>query len=628
MRLIHLKQVSFSLGDRPILRGIDLTIHKGDKIGLIGRNGTGKSTLLRIITGELHADEGTIERNRNCRITRLEQETDLPDQGTVLDAVAARFQTLQRDLNEYQCLTRQLEKDRSPELLQQLETLQHRIEAEDGWQVRHRIEAILSKLELDPKMDVSILSGGLRRRVALARAILDEPDLLCLDEPTNHLDIQSITWLESFMRDYPGSFILITHDRHFLNRVVNTIIELNQCRLIRFPGNYNRFMERRDALLAAEAEHQAQFEKNLAQEEDWIRQGVKARRTRNQGRVRKLLAMRKQHQEQLRDMGALRMDSGKAVQSGNLVIEAQHLTYRYEDVTYIDDFSAVVMRGDKIGIIGPNGCGKSTLLKMLVGDLPPTSGKVRHGTRLQVRYFDQERATLDGSKTVIENLSEGRSFIEMNGKQKHVISYLQDFLFSPDRAHQTVSRLSGGEKARLLLAKLFSYPSNVLVMDEPTNDLDIETIELLEELLIDYPGTVLLVSHDRQFMENIVTYSWVFRSNHHIEEFPGDFNQWERLYSSTRIEKPATTEKKPPFPPKKTSRKLGYKEQRELDQLPDRIEALEQQQQTLQATINAPDFYKQDQEVVQKTLTELETLDAELEKALNRWEELESWGES
>ncbi len=626
MALLTLRGVTVGYGGPPLLEQVDLTIEQGERICLVGRNGAGKSTLMRILAGELQADSGEVTRRQNLKVARLTQEVPGEIEGSVFDVVAAALPQGEL-LARYHELSLRLADE--PELMKRFERLQHELESSGGWALQQRVERTLSQLELPAERDFSTLSGGLKRRVMLARALVGEPDLLLLDEPTNHLDIDAIDWLERFLLDYAGTLLFITHDRALLRKLATRIIELDRGRLTSWPGDYDTYLRRKEEALEAEAAEQARFDKKLAREEAWIRQGIKARRTRNEGRVRALKAMREAARARRKQVGQVRLALGESEErSGKIVIEAEKVSLGYGDRPIVRDFSTTILRGDKIGIIGPNGAGKTTLLKLLLGQLAPDSGTVRHGTRLEIAYFDQYRAQLDEEQTVLENVAQGRTTITVDSHSRHIMSYLQDFLFSPERARTPVKALSGGERNRLLLARLFTQPANVLVMDEPTNDLDIETLELLEALLVDYSGTLLLVSHDRAFLDNVVTSTLVFEGEGRIAGYVGGYEEWLRQRPPQATEpapRPASTKSE-----KKESRraarprKLGYKEQRELEQLPGRIETLESEIEALHGQLADPELYRSDGARVAELQKRLESLEAELSTAYNRWDELEA----
>jgi len=624
MALVRLRGIQLFHGPQPLLDHADLTIERGERICLLGRNGAGKSTLMKIISGEVQADGGDREIQPGLRITRLTQEVPAGLEGDVFDVVAGGLGDLGTLMAEYHHISRRLAESTDPSLLKALEQVQHRLETSGGWEREQRVETVISRLSLDADTVFDHLSGGLKRRVLLARALVKEPDLLLLDEPTNHLDIPSIAWLEEFLLTWQGTLLFVTHDRSFLRRLATRIVELDRGRLTSWPGDYETYLRRKAETLAAEEKQNAEFDKKLAREEAWIRQGIKARRTRNEGRVRALKKLREERRERRERTGTARLRLQEADRSGKIVIEAENIGYQWDGRPIFKGLDITLLRGDKVGIIGPNGCGKTTLLKVLLGDLPPDSGTVRLGTRLEVAYFDQMRAQLDDDKTVLDNLAEGRERITIDGQSKHVLGYLQDFLFTPERARAPVSTLSGGERNRLLLAKLFTKPANVLVLDEPTNDLDMETLELLEELVIGYQGTLLLVSHDRAFLDNVVTSTLVFEGDGVVNEYVGGYEDWlrQRKPPGKAETKPAAkTEKGKAAAPRK--RKLGYKEQRELEQLPGRIEALEEEQERLHGQMADPGFYRQDGGTIAATRTRLEEVERELAQAYERWEQLE-----
>ncbi|MCW9057513.1 MAG: ATP-binding cassette domain-containing protein [Gammaproteobacteria bacterium] len=624
MALLRLRDVSLGYGGPLLLNQVQLQIEAGERLCLVGRNGAGKSTLMKVIAGEIQPDSGTLERTQNLRVTRLSQEVPRGLHGSVFDVVAGGLGGVGQLLHRYHDLGLRLAEGGDTALLDELEQVQHELEAADGWQLQQRVETVLSRLQLDADLSFDDLSGGLKRRVLLARALVDQPDLLLLDEPTNHLDIDSITWLEEFLLGFRGALLFVTHDRMFLQRLATRILDLERGRLTDWPCDYRSYLERKQAMLDAEEKLNADFDKKLAQEEVWIRQGIKARRTRNEGRVRALEAMRQERQARQARMGNVHMQAQEAERSGKLVVEAENVSYRYDDQWIVRDFSTIIQRGDRIGIIGPNGVGKTTLLRLLLGQLAPTSGKIHLGTKLEVAYFDQLRAQLDEEKSVLDNLAGGREKITVNGADRHVISYLQDFLFAPERARTPVKALSGGERNRLLLARLFAKPSNLLVLDEPTNDLDAETLDLLEERLLDYQGTLLLVSHDRAFLDQVVTGSLVFEGQGQVREYVGGYSDWLRqrvTAAPPAISRPAAKAGPTPTPASKP-RKRSYKEQRELEELPKRIEALEAEQETLHARLADPTLYQEGAQAggVQARLAELET---ELQQAYARWDALE-----
>lgn len=608
-----------------LLDGIDLTIDAGERVCLVGRNGSGKSTLLKVLEGRIAPDEGEIEIQQGLKIASLDQH--LPDgfNGSVFDCVSEGLGELGALIKRFHQLSSLLASHSDEKLLAQMEKTQHELEAGDGWSLEQRVETAISRLSLDADADVQSLSGGVQRRVLLARALVAEPDLLLLDEPTNHLDITSIEWLEEFLLSFKGTLLFITHDRSFLSALATRIIDLDRGILTDWPGDYATYLRRKQDWLDNEASEQALFDKKLAEEERWIRQGIKARRTRNEGRVRALEKMREQRRQRRQLTGKARLHGQQLETSGKLVAEAVDVNYSIAGNTLIRNFSTTILRGDKIGLIGPNGVGKTTLLRLLLGELKPDSGSIRLGTNLEIAYFDQRRAQLDTQQSVIDNLSDGRQFIDIKGQQRHVISYLQDFLFAPDRCHTPVSALSGGERNRLLLAKLFSKPANLLVLDEPTNDLDMDTLDLLEERLIDFAGTVLLVSHDRTFLDRVVTSSLVFEGEGYVNEYVGGYSDWLRQKqaqkSSARAgtDAPAQASRKKPARPAKRS----YKDQHELDQLPQRIEQLETEIESMHQRMADGSFYRQDAIQISEQKERLAKLEAELEQSYARWEALE-----
>ena len=628
MALLSLKQITVSFGGPNLLEKVDFQLDRGERVCLVGRNGAGKSTLMKLIAGEIKADGGEMIGVQELKIARLEQEVPIGTHGKVFDVVANGLGEVAPLLVAYHDILHQLEFDSSEGLLNKLEKAQHKLEAADGWSLEQRVETVISRLSLDADAEFDSLSGGKKRRVLLAQALVKQPDILLLDEPTNHLDIESITWLEGFLKSYSGTLLFITHDRTFLQALATRIVQLDRGQLVSFPGDYANYLKMREEMLAAEAEQNAQFDKKLAQEEVWIRQGIKARRTRNEGRVRVLEKMRRERSQRRERQGTANMQLQEADRSGKLVIEAKHISQSYDGNQLFEDFSTVIQRGDRIGIIGPNGCGKSTLLSILLQRMEPEKGEVKHGTNLEIAFFDQLRGQLNEEESVVENVGQGSDHVDVNGSRKHIIGYLQDFLFTPERARTPVKALSGGERNRLLLAKLFTQPANLLVMDEPTNDLDAETLELLEDLLLNYSGTLLLVSHDRAFLNNVVTSSIVFDTDGQVREYVGGYDDWlrQRPQSGSKSDnKPAKTQSvaETSKPAVKKKSQLTYQEQLDLKALPAKIEELEARQQAFNQQMSDPDFYQQDADTITALQQQLAALEEELEAAYTRWEILE-----
>jgi len=596
MALLHLRNIHLENGDSRLFNGVDLIIEPGERLCLVGRNGTGKSTLMKLLCREVQADDGEMIHSPDLKIARLQQDVPHGNEARVFDIVA--------------------------------EGLTDTFHPEDEWQIQWKVDTVLSRLQLDADTPFDSLSGGWKRRALLARALVNEPDLLLLDEPTNHLDIPAIEWLETFLLGFRSTLLFVSHDRSFVRKLATRIIELDRGKLTSWPGDFSKYQENKQAALEAESQQAALFDKRLADEETWIRQGVKARRTRNEGRVRRLEAMREEFKARRNVQGKVKATIEQAENSGKIVLEATNLNYGYGDRVLLNDFSTTILRGDKIGIIGPNGVGKTTLIKLLLGDLKPQSGKVVTGTRLQVSYFDQHRSQFDEEKNLRDNIAPGSDFVEINGAKKHIVGYLQDFLFTPLQIQKPVKVLSGGERNRLLLARLFSQPSNLLVLDEPTNDLDAETLELLEELLIDYSGTLMLISHDRTFLNSVVTRTLAFEQDG-VGEYAGGYDDWlmqrpdpsAKPAAKSDAPSPAKTEVK--AAPVSKARKLSFKEQRELDDLPKRIEQMETAISTLHDDMGKPDFYQQSAAHIATKQTELAALEAELEKIFTRWEALE-----
>ena len=626
MSLLRFENIRLDFGEQTILRDAEFSIEPGERVCLIGRNGAGKSTTLKLITGELEADQGEIIPKAGMIVSQLHQNLpeglDLP----VRDVILGGLHEIAALLDEYKEMSsRQLDKHG----LSELEALHAKIDAHDGWHIDQRVDATMTDLNLPTDKNMSELSGGWRRRVSLARALVQKPDLLLLDEPTNHLDIATIQWLEDRIFSYPGAVLFITHDRAFLQRLATRIVEIDRGKLTSWPGDYDNFLRRKEKALEDEEVANARFDKRLGQEEVWVRQGIKARRTRNEGRVRTLEKMREKAAGRIKQDNKARIHIEEAEQSGRKVIRAKNISYSYDDEQVIKDFSIKIMRGDRIGFIGNNGVGKTTLLRLLLGKLEPQAGTIKFGTNLEVGYFDQLRQTLDLEKSVAYNVGEGRTYINMNGKDRHIVGYLKGFLFTPKRSGMPVKALSGGERNRVILAKLFTRPANLLVLDEPTNDLDIETLEVLEKRLCDYSGTLLVVSHDREFLDNVVTSTVVFEADGRAKEYVGGYSDWVRYghqLAETENAAVAAAKKRDAVERRKTSNKtkLSYKDQRELDQLPKMIEELESEIAAFQEKIATPEFYSQDQDAVQLVLKALRDAETLLEQRIDRWGELES----
>jgi len=625
MALISIQEATLRFSGPLIFDRLSLQLEPGERVALLGRNGAGKTTLMKVMAGQLELDEGKINFQKGIQVAHLPQEVPVDMEGSVFDIVLSGLGERANLLSQYHQLTHQLHTEHAPELLKQLDQLQAELDHTNSWDVNNQVEYVIDQMKLDGEMDFKSLSGGQKRRVLLARALVLRPEVLLLDEPTNHLDIDSINWLEGFLANYPGTVFFVTHDRMFMTHLANRIVELDRGRIYSWTCDYKTFLERKQAALDIEEAEWNHFDKKLAEEEIWIRQGVKARRCRNEGRVKALEQLREEKKTQRKQEGQVRMRAQKSILSGHRVIKAAHLSFNYGDKCLIRDFSAQIMRQDKIGVIGPNGSGKTTLLRILLGKLQPQKGKSVLGTNLEVAYYDQLREQLDEEKTVAENINGESETIIINGKPKHILGYLQDFLFAPDRARTQVKVLSGGERNRLFLARLFSKPSNVLVMDEPTNDLDIETLELLEELLLEYHGTLLLVSHDRAFLNNVVTSTIVLEGNGIINEYPGGYDDWlsQRQLIITpepakiKAKKELIKKIKPIIP-----RKLTYKEQQELDTLPERIEKLEVEQKALNILLADFSFYQRGPAEVSQAKTRSASLSDELQEAYERWDYL------
>ncbi|MBE9396181.1 ATP-binding cassette domain-containing protein [Pontibacterium sp. N1Y112] len=633
MPLIRLDKVSVAFGAKPLMDQIDFQIDPGERVALVGLNGAGKSTLLKVIGGHQSTDSGEFWCDPACRIAELPQAMPAADERTVRQVVSEGLADVVRLREAYDELASQADGAD----LAKLEVLQHQIEARDGWHLEQRVQKILERLDLPGDKLMSQLSGGWRRRAALGAALVQEPQLLLLDEPTNHLDIETIEWLEQQLMSFTGGLLFISHDRALVEKLSTRIVELDRGQLTSFPGSYTTYLVQKEKLLEEEERHNALFDKRLAQEETWIRQGIKARRTRNEGRVRALKAMRNERSDRRNRQGKANFNLEEAKKSGKIVAELTGVSHAYDGRSLISNLDFMLQRGDRVGLIGPNGAGKSTLLNILLGKLEPENGTVRVGTNLKVAYFDQLRSQLDMEKSVMDNIAQGRESIELNGRQRHLISYLGDFLFAPERARTPVKALSGGECNRVMLAKLFSQPANILVLDEPTNDLDIETLELLEEILLDFDGTVLLVSHDRSFLDNVVTSTLAFEGQGYVREYVGGYNDWLRQRpEQTALTKGKSQAKavdsKPeavatPEPAAKNKKKLSYKLQRELDGLPALMEAAEQALESLQEETAAADFYQQDHQVVTDKLAALQAQEQKVEELMERWVELEAMQE-
>jgi ATP-binding cassette subfamily F protein uup len=625
MPLVTLQDIYLSYGQPPLIDHINLVIERGERVCLIGRNGAGKSTLLKILTGQITADDGILKRTSGVKVAQLEQSVPEETEGSVFDVITQGLGTEGELAKRYHHLILALGENPSDQVMRDLEVCQAELDRVNGWDINQRVEAIITKMELDADAQLSSLSGGYKRRVLLARALVCDPDLLLLDEPTNHLDIDAIQWVEQFLLKWEGSLLFISHDRRFMDNLATRFIEIDRGQLAEFNCDYATYLKRKEEILEIEDKQNALFDKRLSQEEVWIRQGIKARRTRNEGRVRALEAMRREYADRRKQLGTARMNIQQAEKSGKIVAEATDISFTFtgdDNTAVVSNFSTLIQRGDKVGFIGRNGVGKTTLIKLLLGELSPQQGTITTGTNLNVAYFDQYRSALDEEKTVQDNVSGGRDMLEIDGKPRHVISYLQDFLFAPERCRQPVKALSGGERNRLLLAKLFTQPSNILVLDEPTNDLDIDTLDLLEELLINYKGTLILVSHDRAFLNNVVTSTLAFEGDGVIKQYVGGYDDWlrQRAVEQPKVAAPVVVISKP----KSTSKKLSYKDQHELDQLPEQIEGLEIQIGEITKLISQPDFYKSERTEIEKTEQQLADVQQQLNQSYKRWEELDA----
>ena len=637
MALLNLSNAYLGFGDHPLLDHTELHIEPNERVCLVGRNGAGKSTLMKVLAGEIQLDDGKLTLEKDIVVTRLEQDPPRHVQESVFDYVAEGIAHLSDLLKQYHHISQQMQTDYSDELLTKLSHIQAQLEHNNGWQFENRIQDTLKLLELDPDKKLCELSGGWVRRAALARALVADPDILLLDEPTNHLDVEAITWLEDLLLNFKGSIIFISHDRSFIRKMATRIVDLDRGKLVSYPSNYDLYLETKAEDLRVEELQNALFDKKLAQEEVWIRQGIKARRTRNEGRVRALKKLREERRNRREVQGSAKIQIDQSTRSGKIVFDIENASYEVAGKTLLKNFSATIQRGDKIALVGANGCGKTTFIKLLLGELQPTSGTIHCGTKLEVAYFDQYRAELDLEKTVMDNVADGKQDIEVNGVKRHVLGYLQDFLFPPKRAMTPVKALSGGERNRLLLAKLLLKSNNLLILDEPTNDLDVETLELLEELLTDYQGTLIIVSHDRQFIDNTVEECFFFEGDGVVNKYIGgyfDAKQQQIQYHASLAANSQNVKKNEPLAiePVKTEKpkaeqkkvKLSYKEQRELEALPAQMEALEAEMEALQTEVNSADFFSKEASYTQAQLQKLAEAEMALEQAFERWEQLEN----
>lgn len=629
MAVISLSNAQLAFGHLALLDHAEFSLEHGERVALIGRNGSGKSSLLQIIAGVSRLDDGLLVMQQGLKIAHVDQEPHFPAGMTTFDTVASGLGELPALQAEYETLTSQFGGNDDEALMERMQDIQSRLDAADAWNLDHRINTTLDRLDLKGDTLIATLSGGMQKRVALACGLVGAPDVLLLDEPTNHLDFSAIMWLEDLLRDYKGSVLFITHDRSFLDNVATRIIELDRGRLLSFPGNFSAYQARKTELLANEEVENARFDKFLAQEEVWVRKGVQARRTRDEGRVRRLEALRLERAARRDRQGQVKLEVATGERSGRIVAELTHVSKSYGSKTIVRDFTGTIMRGDKVGLIGQNGVGKTTLLKLILGEAGAESGTVRQGSKLQVAYFDQMRAQLDEEASLADTIAPGSDWVEINGQRKHVMTYLADFLFAPERARSPVRTLSGGERNRLLLARLFARPANVLVLDEPTNDLDIDTLELLEELLENYTGTVFLVSHDRTFLDNVVTQVIAFEGDGLWREYVGGYSDWERVRADTQTtakkmgSRPAETPSAPAVAATRP-KKLSYKEQRELEELPRLIAQLEQEQTVIAARLADPDLYRQGPDEAQRLNARFAEIDAILLDSLERWEAIEA----
>lgn len=623
--LLRFDNVSLAFGARPLLDQVSFSLAQGERMCLVGRNGEGKSSLLKLARGEIMPDEGNIWIQPNARLAYLTQDITTLSNESVTEVVAGGLPDVGAALARYHHLTHKITENASEKYTPELEKIHAFLDTHGGWQLDQRIATVLTRLQLDGEAVFSTLSGGWRRRALLARALVCDPDILLLDEPTNHLDISAIEWLENTMHEYHGALLFVSHDRAFINRLATQVIELDRGRLFSSAGNYETYLSKKKQLLDAEAQQAALFDKKLAQEEVWIRKGVEARRTRSESRVRALYALREQHRQRRERVGQIEFEQREAIESGKIVCEAIDASVHFSEHKVINHFSTRILRGDRIGIVGPNGSGKSTLIKLLLGELQPSSGLIKHGSKLEIAYFDQQRDQLNLNESVMDNVADQSEFVIINGQPRHVTSYLRDFLFRPEQLKTPASALSGGERNRLLLARLFAKPSNVLVMDEPTNDLDIDTLELLEEFVSNFPGTLLLVSHDRSFLDNVVTDLFIVDGSGTIQSYVGGYSDWVRFrdQSNASGRKQSNKVSIATTPIAKINR-LSNKDQRELDALPAKLEVLENEKSQLETIIGNPEFYSRPKEEIQEQLKRIESITLKIEEAYARWSALET----